>query len=210
VTAFAAQRRVRASNALLGTVCFLAAEAMFFLGLIFVVLEVRRTSVAWPPLDAPPLDWRLALANTAVLCVSAGTIRAARRAIGGDDRPALVRWLAATLALGVVFVAGQGLEFQRLGGWRPGEGLYRSLFDTLVGLHAAHVLAGIALLAVVLARARVGQFSATRHVAVRAAELYWYFVALAWLALLAALVDVAALLTGSVASGAVPLAGSAG
>ena len=94
-----------------------------------------------------------------------------------------------TVALGIAFMAGQVFEFAQLGGWRPGDGGYRALFDTLVGLHGVHVLAGIGLLGVVLFRALLGQFSAAHHVAVTAAELYWHFVMAAWLVLLTVLLN---------------------
>jgi heme/copper-type cytochrome/quinol oxidase subunit 3 len=96
-----------------------------------------------------------------------------------------VRWLAAASLLGGAFLAGQWLEFQRLGGWRPADGVYNMLFGTLAGLHGLHVVGGLALLAVVLYRAQCGQFSARRHLAVTAATYYWYFVVVVWLAMLA-------------------------
>ena len=181
------------SNQMLGTLCFLAAEVMFFLGLAFVALEVRRSSIAWPPPGTPLLDLRLPLANTVVLLVSSLTMHMAVRRIKRADRKGLTRWLAVTTALGVLFIVGQAVEFQRLGGWLPSEDAYRALFDTLVALHAVHVLAGIALLAFVLARSSAGRFSTSQHTAVTGAELYWHFVTAAWLLMLGALVNVQAL-----------------
>jgi cytochrome c oxidase subunit 3 len=177
------------SNELLGTLCFLAAEAMFFLGLVFVALQVRRDSVTWPPADAPDIHLLLPMANTLALITSSLLMHAAVRAVRRNDRKALLRRLGLTTALGIVFVSGQVYEFAQLGGWRPGEGVYRSLFDTLVGFHAVHVMAGVGLLAVVLGRAFAGHFNAERHTAVAAAELYWHFVTAAWLLVFAVLLN---------------------
>jgi len=176
------------SNELLGTLYFLGAEAMFFLGLVFVALSLRRQSGAWPPAGSPPADLGLLALNTAVLLASGVTMLAARRAVARADGGGLVRWLAVTVTLGAAFLAGQVAAFARLGGWRPAEGMYRTLFDVVSGLHGLHVLAGLVLLGVVLGRARLGQFSGGRHVAVVAAAWYWTFVAAVWLVLLAALV----------------------
>jgi cytochrome c oxidase subunit 3 len=175
------------SNEMLGTLCFLAAEGMFFLGLVFVALSIRSDSVSWPPPEAPNLDPVIPLANTLVLLVSSGTAHLASLAIRRGDRVRLGRWMGATLALGIAFLAGQIAEFVQLGGWKPWDGAYRALFDTVVGLHGAHVVAGLGLLGVIVYRASRGQFDANRHVAVIAVELYWQFVTAAWLILFAVL-----------------------
>jgi heme/copper-type cytochrome/quinol oxidase subunit 3 len=172
---------------MLGTLCFLAAEGMFFLGLVFVALSIRSDSVAWPPADAPALDPVIPLVNTLILLVSSATAHLGGLAIRRGDSHRLVGWFAGTLALGGLFLGGQVAEFIKLGGWRPWEGQYRALFDTVVGLHGLHVLAGLVLLALILLRARRGHFDARRNVAVVAVELYWQFVTAAWLILFAVL-----------------------
>jgi len=180
----------RLSNELLGTLYFLGAEAMFFLGLIFVATALHHRKEVWPPPDSPPLELGLLAVNTTILLASGATALVARRAAGRADGAALVRWLGATIALGTAFVAGQVAAFARLGGWRPTESLYRTLFDVIAGFHALHVVAGLVVLLVVLWRARLGQFGPGRDLAVTAAAWYWYFVTAVWLALLATLVHV--------------------
>jgi cytochrome c oxidase subunit 3 len=183
------ERRLRTdpANGLLGAVCFVLAEAMFFLGLVFVTLHIRHDAAGWAPPGSPRLHTALLLANTAVLLASGVTMLLAVGAVRRGDRAALRRWLAVTTALGSAFLAGQLVEFLRLGGWRPAEGIYRTLFDVLAGLHGLHVAAGVGLLAVVLWRARLGQLTPDRHLAVSAGALYWSFVTAVWLVLLAAL-----------------------
>jgi len=190
VNASLPERRLRGdpTNGTLGTLFFVAAEAMFFLGLVFVAHELRHSSPTWPPPGAPAPDAWLLLGNTVVLLVSSLTMHLAVRALRRDDRRALVRRLVATTLLGLVFLVGQGVEFNRLGGWQPAGSLSRTLFDVLAGMHGLHVTAGLVLLGVVLARARLGQFSARRHLAVSAAEIYWHFVTAVWLVLFAVLV----------------------
>jgi heme/copper-type cytochrome/quinol oxidase subunit 3 len=195
----AALRGVRAptgsglSNQQLGTLCFLAAEAMFFLGLVFVALEVRRGSAAWPPAGTVQPDLSLPLANTLVLLASSLTVHLAVQAIRRGDTRRLTQWIGVTSMLGVGFLAGQITEFARLGGWQPGNGSYRALFDSVVVLHGAHVIGGICLLLFVFAGAIAGRFSRAEHTAVSGTELYWHFVTAAWLLMLASVVNLAPL-----------------
>lgn len=195
------------SNELLGTLFFLGAEAMFFLGLVFAAVHLHHVRPIWPPPGSPPLDLALLVFNTAVLFGSCLTLVAARRALGGSATPAgspsrdagiassasparAVRRLGATIALGGLFLAGQAFEFARLGGWRPTESLYRTLFDVIAGLHGLHVLAGLVILAVVAWRVRLGQITPARPVPLVAASWYWLFVSVVWLWLFATLLHI--------------------
>jgi len=180
-------RSARRSNARLGLRFFLAAEGVFFLGLVFVALSVRRGQAGWPPPGAPQPDYTVLLINTAVLLVSGITALAADRSIRAGRRSAMLAWTAATAALGAVFVGGQLREFAAMGGWSAGEGVYATLFNVLSGLHGAHVAAGILLLLIVLARAVAGSFGLGRHAMVTVAAWFWFFVSTAWLALLGVL-----------------------
>jgi heme/copper-type cytochrome/quinol oxidase subunit 3 len=97
--------------------------------------------------------------------------RAARR---GSSLEHSVRWLTVTLASAVGFVvlvaAGYpGLQFG------VGEGIYQSLFYTITAIALAHVVGGIVLLFLVLARARAGELALHRE-PLQAAGIYWYFV----------------------------------
>lgn len=187
----ARQQARNGRNGVYGMLLLVGAEVVFFVGLIWVVLWVRRAAPVWPPADAPALDWPLLLANTAALLVSGGTMLLAQRAIRHGRRRAMLGWATATLALALAFVTGQWLEFQHIGGWQADGELgvtFRTLFNVLTGFHAAHVVVGAMLLATVLLRGLRGHFDAQRHVFVTAAALYWYLVAAVWLVLLAALV----------------------
>jgi cytochrome c oxidase subunit 3 len=86
----------------------------------------------------------------------------------------MMPWLGVTLACAVAFVAllaagYQGLEFG------VGEGIYESLFYMITGLELAHVVGGVALLGLVLARGWAGELALQRD-PVQAAGIYWYFV----------------------------------
>src|SRR5438034_7956441 len=87
-------------NLRLAILVFMGAEAMFFGALVSALLVLRLGMAVWPP----PLEPRLPIAvtglNTLVLLASSLTLVAAGRARHRDDRPRLVRLLAATAGLG--------------------------------------------------------------------------------------------------------------
>jgi len=192
--ALAARQQARAGrNGVYGMVLLVGAEVVFFLGLVWVTLWVRRSAPVWPPVDAPALDWPLLMANTAALLASGGTMLAAQRAIQRGRRRPMAGWTAVTLVLAGLFMAGQWREFVHIGGWQADGTVgatFLTLFNVLTGFHAAHVAAGALLLCLVLFRAARGHFDAHNHVFVTAAALFWYLVAAVWLVLLAALVVV--------------------
>jgi heme/copper-type cytochrome/quinol oxidase subunit 3 len=170
------------SNARLGMLIFLGAEAMFFAGLIGSFLVFRLGSVTWPPAGQPYLPVGVTGVNTLILLFSAVTMRRAIRAIRGGNRHGLVTWLLVTALLGVIFLGVQGYEWVRLiqFGFTLSSGTYGATFYTLIGLHGAHVFGAVIWLLIVLAGARANRFSATRHVSVTLCTMYWYFVVGLW------------------------------
>ena len=55
-------------------------------------------------------------------------------------------------------------------------GAYGAAYYSLAGLHAAHLVAGLVMFAIVLYRAgRRGHFSSQRNLMVRTTEAYWHF-----------------------------------
>jgi cytochrome c oxidase subunit 3 len=77
-------------------------------------------------------------------------------------------WLAVTVALGSVFLIGQGSEYI------SSQSLLGTAFFTLTSFHSLHLLAGIVLLSAMLVLS-------TKELGV--AALYWYFVAAVWIAI---------------------------
>ena len=170
------------TNARLGMLVFLGAEAMFFTGLIGAFLVFRLGSLTWPPAGQPRLPLLVTGVNTAVLLASGVTMARALRAIRRGDRRGLVRGLLVTALLGTIFLAVQGAEWVRLVhfGLTLTAGIYGSIFYTLIGTHGLHVLGAVLWLGVVLAGAARHRFSAARHVPLELCGMYWYFVVGLW------------------------------
>lgn len=181
------REQVTEANARLGTVYFLVAEGVFFVGLVFFAWFIRNRSASWPPPGAPSPSTALLLGNVALLLGSAAlAVAAGRAARAGRNGWAQLGFLAA-LATGSLFLFGQWSEYLRLGGWQPLDNMFRTLFDSLAALHAAHVAMGLVLLAIVFTLLRQCASGATRQALLRASVWYWVFVALTWPVLLAVL-----------------------
>jgi cytochrome c oxidase subunit 3 len=67
----------------------------------------------------------------------------------------------------------------------PSANLYGFTFYMLTGLHAAHVIGGLALLAIVTVRAFCGRYSANAHAGVLYSTMYWHFLDGVWLVMFA-------------------------
>jgi cytochrome c oxidase subunit 3 len=149
-------------------------------------LFIRQASTDWTHLAAPPILF----ATTAILLFSSATMELSRRAIDARSAPQLnerrkaLVLLAVTLLLGLAFVAGQYSAWRHL----AAQGLYlatnpnSSFFYLLTGVHALHVLGGVAALLYLLAQ--FGARHSVRRNLVNGVAIYWHFMAALWLYLL--------------------------
>lgn len=163
---------------------------MTFAGLVgaYVFIAVTK-SQEWKPFDLP----RAVFLSTALILASSVTYELARRAINHENQAAFRRWLAATAALGAIFVASQLLTWVSL----VGRGVYLSsnpyagFFYVLTALHALHLIGGIAALGYLVLRAwnptRNRERLFKRQTAASVVGLYWHSMDGLWLVLLALL-----------------------
>lgn len=154
----------------------------------------------WRPIQLPPIVYF----NTAILILSSLTVELARRGIFhpidaleewfGLGRPAVRRtrpWVAATLVLGSLFLAGQmeawrqltaqGFAFNR---WSTPASYF---FYIVTGLHALHLVLGVVFLVFCLCALSLLKQVQARQIAVDATAWYWHTMGLAWLFLLGVL-----------------------
>jgi cytochrome c oxidase subunit III len=177
----AAHRRTPSS--LLGMVIFITSELMFFGALFGAYFTIRAQAGVWPPEGTPQIDAPRTAIFTVFLVASSFTQHLGVVAIRRGERDALVRWTAITIALGVVFLLGQGLEYAELfdEGFTIGTNVFGTLFFTMTGFHGLHVAGGLLMLAIVGAKGRMGHFTADRHGPAEAVGYYWHFVDVVWL-----------------------------
>lgn len=166
----------------LAVLIFIVFETMLFSGLVAAYLVLRTSSFAWPPPGLPRLPIAVTAVNTAVLLLSAVAMLRAVRAVRAGDQRGFRHALIVAAALGLTFLIVQGSEWVQLvhRGLTLRSGSYGGIFYTLIGLHALHVAGAVVWLAVVLAGALRGRYTAGRHTGVRLVAMYWYFVTALW------------------------------
>ena len=155
----------RQRNHELALLIVLATVAMLFAGFAAAYL-IRRTAGDWRPLRLPALMG----CTTAALLVSSATLERARRAA----HPA--GWLAGTGGLGLAFLGGQWVALAQWAGdgVSIAAGPHAAFVYVLAGVHAVHVLGGLAALAA----------TRRRPPALALAAGYWHFMGGVWCALL--------------------------
>ncbi len=139
----------------------MAMAAMLFAAFTAAYL-MRRAGRDWQPVPLPAI---LQL-TTAVLVAASVTAEVARRETG-------VRWMLATLALGIAFVAGQVIAWGELraAGFGGPDFVHGSFFLALCSVHAVHVFGGLTFLASALRRRELRGLAAG----------FWHFVGILWL-----------------------------
>ena len=162
-----------------GTIVWLGSELMFFGGLFAAYFTLRGQAAHWPP-PGIRLETAAVTVFTIVLVASSGTMHLAHEALASGDTARLRGWLAATLALGALFVANQGREFATLE-YSISTGAYGSIYYLMVGFHALHVAGGLALLGLTLARTSGGRVARRDADMVEATSYYWHFVDVVWI-----------------------------
>lgn len=176
------ERRPIAPNEVIGTMFFILTEIMLFGGFVSAFTISRTQAPAWPPPGQPRLPVELTAVNGLVLLASGALVWWAGRRFDREGPGSARLPLVGGAALGGVFVAVQGVEWARL----VAEGLsftlsnYGSFFFLIVGMHALHVIGG---LAVLVAQTRWLLSEQLRPDAFWAGRLFWYFVVLLWPAL---------------------------
>lgn len=156
---------------------FLASEAVFFIFLIVGYIYLHSSVVQRA---SSILDPRVTGAYTIALLASSATMWMAGR--GAEIRRG---WLAATIALGLVFLIGQGREYARLlgAGVRTDSSVFGTAFYTLTGIHGLHVAAGAVMMLVLAGVVWRSNKAAVDRVAFESVALYWHLVDAVWVVL---------------------------
>lgn len=175
-----------------GMILFIASEVMFFVAWFWAFFDAAfypkaATGGVWPPVGIETLDpWHLPLINTLILLLSGTTVTAAHHYLIEGKQDLTVKWLVATVALGLLFTGFQVYEYMHATFAFSGQ-IYGATFYMATGFHGFHVAVGTLFLAVCLVRAARGSFKADHHFGFEAAAWYWHFVDVVWLFLFAAI-----------------------
>lgn len=122
--------------------------------------------------------------NTIVLLSSSVTVHIAHMGILDGNKRKFNIWLGITVALGMLFVALQILEYYEAYahfGLTLNSGIYGSTFFMLTGFHGVHVVMGMTMLLIQWLRSvKGGHFTADDHFGFEASSWYWHFVDVVW------------------------------
>jgi cytochrome c oxidase subunit 3 len=130
--------------------------------------------------------WGIPALNTALLLASGVTITYAHHCLIANNRKGLILGLAATIALGAVFLGFQVYEYVHAYSdlnLKLSSGVFGSTFYMLTGFHGFHVTLGAIMLTVILFRSIKGHFKPESHFGFEAVAWYWHFVDVVWLGL---------------------------
>jgi cytochrome c oxidase subunit 3 len=176
---------------------FLVTEVLFFGGMFMAYILYRMWYPEMFVAASHHLSVPLGAVNTAVLIGSSLTMAFAVNAAQRGARPReQVMWLLGTMFLGAVFLGIKVVEYSDKFEHHliPGAGflfdkpefqqtaqIYFSLYFSLTGLHATHMIVGMVIMAVIARMAAKGQFTSEWYTPVEIMGLYWHFVDLIWI-----------------------------
>jgi cytochrome c oxidase subunit III len=158
----------------LGLWLFILSESGIFAALLFArfyLLGMERAS---------ELNQTIGLIITSILLISSLTAYRAETAIAHGDRETFLRSILVTILLGAVFVIGVGIEWSQAFVHFPPNELFGTVFFSMTGMHAFHVLTGLIMLALLYLNGRRGAYSAKDHWGPEAVVKYWHFVDVVW------------------------------
>ena len=182
-------------SANLGMWVFLGTELMFFGG-IFLAFTVYRYNYPRAFAEAAVhLDLMAGTLNTFILLTSSFLFSLAISLFQDRRRALTLLTLGGAVFLGVVFLGIKGFEYHQE--WRHGllpggtftytgpdhdqVQLFFVLYFIATGLHALHLLIGIALTMALMSLVAYGWFRPHRDVAIGVFGLYWHFVDFIWI-----------------------------
>jgi cytochrome c oxidase subunit 3 len=163
-----------------GMWCLIAAEAAIFTIFVVAYLFYIGKSVAGPQ---PAEVLHAPIVLTICLLSSSITAHAGVKALEKGSVAGFARWWLLTLTLGAVFLLGTAVEWHRLiyvDGLTIHTNLFGTTYFSLVGLHAFHVTAGLAALALASILALLGYVTPLHASRSGVFSLYWHFVDVVW------------------------------
>ena len=179
----------------LGMWVFLATEVLFFGGL-FLTYSIYR---GWYPDAFAAASREMVLwagtTNTVVLITSSLTMALAVRAAQTGERRSVMLFLALTMLLGTTFLGIKAFEYHTefVEHHVPGPGfqfaaphlahaqLFFSLYFTMTGIHALHMVIGLGIMSVMLWWTWRGTITKDYSNPIEVSGLYWHFVDIVWI-----------------------------
>jgi cytochrome c oxidase subunit 3/cytochrome o ubiquinol oxidase subunit 3 len=168
------------SRGVVGMACLICAEAAIFIIFVVAYIYYIGKSISGP---TPHDVLELPVLTTICLLSSSFTVHLAVVNLERSKRALCSLWLAGTVLLGAIFLAGTAMEWNDLI-YRHGLTIRTNLFGTtfysLVGLHASHVVIGLLMLSLALIFSLNGSMTHMHAAKLNVLSLYWHFVDAVW------------------------------
>jgi heme/copper-type cytochrome/quinol oxidase subunit 3 len=158
----------------------IATEVMLFVCMFGSYYYLGANKNRWA-IDEPPVI-TYALVLLVILLSSSVVLHWGERQVIAERYGAARFALWATVIIGLVFLTIQCFEY--ISHWKklaPYSDSYGSIFYAITTLHAAHVVAGLLMLAFVGILPRFGESRRSPHNAYQTVALYWHFVDAVWI-----------------------------
>jgi heme/copper-type cytochrome/quinol oxidase subunit 3 len=172
------------TNPKLGIWLFLASEVMLFGSLFSSYALLRTGATSWPE-QSGVVSVPLATLNTFILISSSVTMVMAWASLTARRIDRYRLYMGLTLLLGAGFLVVKGIEYadKFSHGLYPATDIFLGLYFTMTGLHALHVIGGMAVNAYLLGPGiRMWQSEPARFTnRVEVAGIYWHFVDVVWI-----------------------------
>jgi cytochrome c oxidase subunit 3 len=177
----------------IGMWLFLFTEMLLFGGLFIVYSVYRFRNPEAFHLAAQELNIFIGTLNTALLLISSATIAMAISAMQLKNKKLTLILLGATILLGIVFLVNKYFEWgtkihhhiypgsEIMAARGQGDVLFFGLYFFMTGLHALHIIIGLAFIAVVFARILKNKISFDNYFLLENSGLYWHLVDLIWI-----------------------------
>lgn len=172
---------------------FLFTEMLLFGGL-FIVYSIHRyrNPVAFH-LAAKELSVMIGTINTIILLVSSTTIAMSITALQKRNKTLSLSLLGVTVLLGIVFLVNKYFEWGEhfrehiypgsavLALRGHGDVLFYGLYFFMTGLHALHIIAGLAFIIIIAVSIMRDRINSENYVLLENSGLYWHLVDLIWI-----------------------------
>jgi len=168
----------------IGLGVFLAVVGSLF-ALFISAYSMRMNMVDWRALPVPRLLWF----NTGVLLTSSIALQWAYMAARRNDMDGVIIGLCAGGASALIFLAGQLLAWRQLSlaGYFVTSNPANSFFYLITAVHGLHLMGGLVALGRTIAKVWHGAEISQVRLSVELCAIYWHFLLLVWLVLLALL-----------------------
>jgi len=170
---------------LMGVLLLIMADAMVLATLLAAWFTIKSGSLAWPP-KGVHLTTYLPSVITITAAMSSFSMQWAVSSIRRNDQRSATTAIVLTAFFGICIVNAQWYSLARTK-FGIASHAYGTLYDLLIGYHAAHQALAVGALVLVGARAIVGHFGRDGYDPMRAVAAFWHYSNAAWFLIMTAI-----------------------